>query len=177
MLFFTAKNCKSFNYFELRRNESSQRYFLVLFRAKMEQWLAAIIWYFENDPVVRIMNKIETIHLPLVPLYIFMYVSELYVFLRAFAKTFRERACNKSYCRENRRAMMMIKFIWLVFIPLLLTTSPRRLCLLQALILTLISIALYVSALRKKASCINALMTAAVSLYTLQIYLIVILGK
>ena len=143
----------------------------------MEQWLAAILWYFENDPVVKIMNKIETIHLPFVPLYIFMYVSEMYVFLRAFAKTFRERACSKSYCRENRRAMMMIKFIWLVFIPLLLTTSPRRMCLLQALILTLISIALYVSALRKKASCINALMTAAVSLYTLQIYLIVTLGK
>ena len=58
----------------------------------MEQWLAAILWYFENDPVVKIMNKIETIHLPFVPLYIFMYVSEMYVFLRAFAKTFRERA-------------------------------------------------------------------------------------
>ena len=143
----------------------------------MDEWLAAITWYFENDPVVRILNKIETIHLPIVPLYIFMYISELYVFLRAFAKTFREKACNKSYCRENRRAMMMIKFIWVVFIPLLLTTTPRRLCLLQALIITLISIALYISALRKKASCISTLMTAAVSLYTFQTYLIVTLGK
>ena len=143
----------------------------------MDEWLKAIKWYFENDPVVRILNKIDTIHLPIVPLYIFMYISELYVFLRAFAKTFRERACSKAYCCENRRAMMMIKFIWLVFVPLLLTTTPRCLCLFQALIITLISIALYVNALRKKASCISALLTATVSLYTHQIYLTFKLSK
>ena len=125
----------------------------------MDEWPKAVKVHFESDPVVEFFSKIETIHLPIVPLYIFMYVSELYVFLRAFTKTFKERACTKTYCRENRRAMMMIKFIWLVFVPLLLTTTPRRLCLFQALILALISIALYISALTKKASCRSALLT------------------
>ena len=133
------------------------------FRPKMDEWPKAVKVHFESDPVVEFLRKIETIHLPIVPLYIFMYVSELYVFLRAFAKTFKERACTKAYCRENRRTMMMIKFIWLVFLPLLLTTTPRRLCLFQAVILALISIALYISALTKKASCRSALLTTTVS--------------
>ena len=162
--YFTAKNCKDLCYFELRRNDSSQRIFLVFFfRPKMDDWPKAVKVHFESDPVVEFLRKIETIHLPIVPLYIFMYVSELYVFLRAFAKTFKEKACTKAYCRENRRTMMMIKFIWLVFLPLLLTTTPRRLCLFQAVILTLISIALYISALTKKASCRSALLTTTVS--------------
>ena len=158
------KNCKDLYYFELRRNDSSQRIFLVFFfRPKMDDWPKAVKVHFESDPVVEFLRKIETIHLPIVPLYIFMYVSELYVFLRAFAKTFKEKACTKAYCRENRRTMMMIKFIWLVFLPLLLITTPRRLCLFQAVILALISIALYISALTKKASCRSALLTTTVS--------------
>ena len=159
-----TKNCRDLYYFELIRNASSQCYFLVTFRAKLDDWLQAIKWYLDNDSVVRIMTQIDTVNLPIVPIYIYMYISELYASTRTFTKTFREKACNKQYCKENRRAVLMIKFIWLFFVPLLLTTSPRRLCLPQAVVITLVSIGLYVSALRKKASCISAFMTTAVSL-------------
>ena len=162
--FVTDKNCKDLYYFKLLRNASFQRYFLVTFRAKMDNLLLTIKWYLDNDPVVKIMTKIDTVNLAIVPIYIFMYISELYASSRAFTKTFREKTCNKHYCKENRRAVLMIKFIWLVFVPLLLTTSPRRLCLPQAVVIVLVSIGLYVNALRKKASCMNALMTTVVSL-------------
>ena len=126
-------------------------------------WLESIKWYLDNDPVVKIMGQMDTVNLPIVPIYIYMYLSELYATTRAFTKTFRERACNKQYCKESRRATLMIEFIWLFFVPLLLTTSPRRLCLPQAIVIILVSICLYVSALKKKASCMNALMITVVS--------------
>ena len=112
------------------------------------------------------MAQIDTVHLPIVPIYVYMYISELYATTRAFARTYKEKACNRHYCKENRRAIQIIKSIWLLFVPVLLTVSPRRLCLPQAIVIVLVSIFMYVNALKKAASCVSSLMITAVSAST-----------
>jgi hypothetical protein len=59
--------------------------------------------------------------------------------------------------------MIVIKFLWLLYLPIVLATSPRHVVLPQVIAVTVASIVLYVGALRTAAKCINALMLTAVS--------------
>ena len=63
-------------------------------------WLESIKWYLDNDPVVKIMGQMDTANLPIVPIYIYMYLSELYTTTRAFTKTFRVKLAISNTARR-----------------------------------------------------------------------------
>ena len=114
------------------------------------------------DPIVNVMGRIDKVQLTIVPIYLYMYVSEIFVTAKAFARTFKEKACNKHYCIQSRRAIQIIKFIWLIFVPLLLIVSPRRLHLPQAILIVMVSVIMYVSAVKTAASRFSSLMSTVV---------------
>ena len=79
------------------------------------------------------------------------------------AKTFKEKECTRHYCKNSKRSLQVIKFLWLFYLPIVLATSPRHVVVAQVCLLFSASIVLYVAALRTAAKCINALMLTSVS--------------
>ena len=128
----------------------------------MDDLFQAIKWYYNIDPVINVMGRIDKVQLTIVPIYLYMYVSEIFATAKAFARTFKEKTCNKHYCKQSHRAIQIIKFIWLLFVPLLLIVSPRRLHLPQAIFIVIVSVFMYISAVRTAASCFSSLMITAV---------------
>jgi len=96
-------------------------------------------------------------------------MSEVCATLKAFARTFKEKACNKSYCKDSKRTIQVIKFLWSVFLPVVIAAAPRRICLPQVIILVVVSSLMYMGALKSAASCITSLMLTAVSANTIDV--------
>ena len=63
----------------------------------MDDLFRAIKWYYNIDPIINVMGRIDKVQLTIVPIYLYMYVSEIFVTAKAFARTFKEKACNTAY--------------------------------------------------------------------------------
>ena len=122
--------------------------------------------YYVHDPIIDVLGRIDRVQLLIVPIYLYMYVSELCATAKAFARTYREKTCNRHYCKQSRRAIQIIKLIWLFFVPLVLIVSPCRIHLPQAILIVMVSIFMYISALRTAAACLSSLLTTAVRVLT-----------
>ena len=120
----------------------------------------------KDDPILELLRKIDPVIQPIIPLYLYIYVSEICATVKAFAKTFKEKACSKHYCKGSKRTIQVIKFLWLVFLPVVVAAAPRRICLPQVIILVVVSSLMYMGALKSAASCISSLMLTAVSATT-----------
>ena len=122
----------------------------------------------KDDPILELLRKIDPVIQPVIPLYFYIYVSEVCATLKAFARTFKEKTCSKSYCKDSKRVIQVIKFLWLVFLPVVIAAAPRRICLPQVIILVVVSGFMYVGALKSAASCITALTSTTVSAITIE---------
>ena len=137
----------------------------------MDDLLQGIKWYYDHDPIVDVFARIDKVTLPMVPIYCYMYIAELCATTKAFARTYREKNCSRHYCKQSRRAIQIIKLIWLIFVPLVLIVSPRRLHLPQAVLIVVVSLFLYVNALRTAAACLSSLWNTAVRVSTYLLYI------
>ena len=135
----------------------------------MEALTAGMRLFREDDPILGLLNIFDPYIQPITPLYLYVYISEFSATVKAFAKTFKEKECTRHYCKNSKRSLQVIKFLWLIYLPIVLATSPRHVVVAQVCILIAASTVLYVAALRTAAKCINALMLTSVSV-KLQLY-------
>ena len=133
------------------------------FRPNMDVLYQGIRVFREDDPILGFLEKFDHHVQPVIPLCIYVYLAEFCASMKALIKTFTEKTCNRHYCRSSNRSMIVIKFLWLLYLPIVLATSPRHVVLPQVIAVTVASIVLYVGALRTAAKCINALMLTSVS--------------
>ena len=117
----------------------------------------------QDDPILGLLKKFDPYIQPVIPLYVYVYLSEFSASLKAFIRTFNEKSCSRQYCKGSNRAMQVIKFLWLLYLPIVLTTSPRHVVLPQVIAVTVASALLYIGALRTAAKCISALLLTSVS--------------
>ena len=118
----------------------------------------AFEWWCNNEPLVDIASQIDNEDLPIIPITIWLYVSQLYSTLRALAKASSDlRASTKHQCRESDKKIQLIKLLWLVFLPLMLYISPRRLCWPHAITIMSLYLMFYINSLTKAASCASLL--------------------
>ena len=129
----------------------------------MEALTSGMRLFRENDPILGYLNIFDPYIQPVIPLYLYVYISELSATVQAFAKTFKEKECTRHYCKNSKRSLQIIKFLWLFYLPIVLATSPRHVVVAQVCLLFSASTVLYVAALRTAAKCINALMLTSVS--------------
>ena len=129
----------------------------------MEALTAGMRLFREDDPILGYLNIFDPYIQPIIPLYLYVYISELSATVQAFTKTFKEKECTRHYCKNSKRSLQIIKFLWLFYLPIVLATSPRHVVVAQVCLLFSASIVLYVAALRTAAKCINALMLTSVS--------------
>ena len=123
----------------------------------------------KDDPILELLRKIDPVIQPVIPLYLYIYMSEVCATVKAFARTFKEKTCSKNYCKDSKRTIQVIKLLWLVFLPVVIAAAPRRICLPQVIILVVVSSLMYVGALKNAASCITALMLTTVSTITIDV--------
>ena len=117
----------------------------------------------EDDPILGFLEKFDHYVQPIIPLYIYVYLSEFSTSMKALIRTFTEKTCNRNYCKGSNRSLLVIKFLWLLYLPIVLVSSPRHVVLPQVIAVIVASVILYIGALRTAAACFNALTLTSVS--------------